>query len=131
MSPVLNPLFRAPNTASSILLAAFSSPSPYFRSIAALRMVANGFALSCKIQRKVLLFIFGIYRSSFDIGEEKLCLFEEYRVRTCPAISGAEPCIGSKSPGPCYKQHAFFCSDVIIYIAVRLKIRLLYTIPSH
>lgn len=77
MSPVLKPLFRASTTASSILFAAFSSPSPYFRSIAALRMVANGFALSC------------------------------------PAISGAEPCIGSKSPGPWF-HHKFNHSDMVI-----------------
>nr|ACU24384.1 unknown [Glycine max] len=64
MSPVRNPLFKVSITAFSILSAAFSSPRPYLKSIAALRTVANGFALSC------------------------------------PAISGAEPCMGSKSPGP-------------------------------
>lgn len=46
ISPVRNPLFRVCKTAFSILFAAFSSPKPYFNSIAALSIVANGFALS-------------------------------------------------------------------------------------
>lgn len=50
MSPVRNPLFRVSRTAASILLAAFSCPRPYFKSIAALRIVANGFALSCTLK---------------------------------------------------------------------------------
>jgi hypothetical protein len=47
MSPVRNPWFSVSVTAASILLAAFSSPRPYRNSIAALRIVANGLALSC------------------------------------------------------------------------------------
>lgn len=47
MSPVRNPLFSVSVTAASILFAAFSSPKPYRNSIAALRIVANGLALSC------------------------------------------------------------------------------------
>jgi hypothetical protein len=46
MSPVRNPLFKVSITAVSILLAALSSPRPYFNSIAALSTVAKGFALS-------------------------------------------------------------------------------------
>lgn len=48
MSPVRKPLLKVSKTASSILFAAFSSPKPYLNNIAALRMVANGFALSYK-----------------------------------------------------------------------------------
>lgn len=47
MSPVRNPWFSVSVTAASILFAAFSSPRPYRNSIAALRIVANGLALSC------------------------------------------------------------------------------------
>nr|ACL53288.1 unknown [Zea mays] len=47
MSPVRNPWFSVSVTAASILFAAFSSPRPYLNSIAALRIVANGLALSC------------------------------------------------------------------------------------
>ena len=50
MSPVRNPWFRVSVTAASILFAAFSSPRPYRSSIAALRIVANGLALSCTQQ---------------------------------------------------------------------------------
>lgn len=50
MSPVRNPWFSVSVTAASILFAAFSSPRPYRNSIAALRIVANGFALSCTQQ---------------------------------------------------------------------------------
>jgi len=34
---------------------------------------------------------------SFEANEKKKC---NYKKPTCPAISGAEPCMGSKSPGP-------------------------------
>ena len=47
MSPVRNPLSSVSVTAASILFATLSIPRPYFNSIAALRIVANGFALSC------------------------------------------------------------------------------------
>lgn len=52
ISPVRNPLFKASNTAASILWAAFSSPRPYFKSMAALRTVAKGLALSCILKQE-------------------------------------------------------------------------------
>lgn len=53
MSPVRKPLSRVSNTAVSILLAAFPSPRPYRRSIAALSTVANGFALSYILEQSI------------------------------------------------------------------------------
>lgn len=59
------------------------------------------------MNRQVLLFTFGIE----VVLILRTCL--KNRVRTCPAISGAEPCIGSKTPGPCIVNMTGLCSDLI------------------
>jgi len=55
--------------------------------------------------QQVVLFDFGIKLVLISGNKNRVCLKD--RVRTCPAISGAEPCIGSKSPGPCITHGGF------------------------
>lgn len=98
MSPVRNPLFRVSKTAVSILWAALASPKPYFKSIAALRMVAKGFALSCILDPCSINIHINLRNRKKDRQRKEYWTFMN---STCPAISGADPCIGSKSPGPC------------------------------
>ena len=102
MSAVRKPLSRVTVTAVSILVAAFASPRPYRRSIATLSTVANGFALSCvlgqSIQDKKMFSHKAKISNSFYLHAE--VKIEATTTLTCPAISGAEPCIGLKIPGP-------------------------------
>lgn len=88
MSPVRNPWFNVSVTAASILFAAFSSPRPYRNSIAALRIVANGLALSCTQH------ITGGKANSDKNNLNPPSVREHFEIEvisTCPAISGAEP----------------------------------------
>lgn len=86
MSPVRKPWFSVSVTAASILFAAFPSPRPYRNNMAALRIVANGLALSCTQQ-------ITYFRQSYILQANPVSknYLKIEVVLTCPAISGAEP----------------------------------------
>jgi hypothetical protein len=105
MSPVRNPLSNVCATEVSILFAAFSAPRPYFNSIAPLRIVAIGFALSCSqeivgrskfsnqsctIKENVVVPSISTNKDCSSSYTHKNALKLE-AIITCPAMSGAEP----------------------------------------
>ncbi|KAH1207310.1 hypothetical protein GmHk_15G042452 [Glycine max] len=98
MSPVRNPLFKVSITAFSILSAAFSSPRPYLKSIAALRTVANGFALSSPrlAEGSIPILPVTIEASSDNISPKMFCI-EALSTYMCESSTSGYSCAIAKN----------------------------------
>lgn len=111
MSRVLNPRSKTSETAFSILCAAFSSFSPYLKSIAADSKAAKGFTVSCNPQCVENVYI---HRSGFHIQHHiyYIYVYEDCEA-TFPQCLGADPCTGSKIPGSCNRS-AYEKSNILL-----------------